>query len=256
MHMTTGPTVGDAFGEMLLECWQAGAGIGTTSEVLERDDGQVIRADAGNYFTRPEAWPDVERYLPGRVRGRVLDVGCGGGRVADVLQGRGHPVLGIDPSQGAVRLCAERGLLAVRASAADVTTLKGRSDTFDTFGTFDSIVMMGNGFGLLQSRQQAAVVLGELAAVAEPGASLFGTSLNPVGLTDPREVAYRRRNVSMGRMPGQWSIRVRHRDMVTEWFDYLFLSVEELAEIVRTTPWTLREAWFGQNLYLARLELD
>ncbi|MFE6024498.1 class I SAM-dependent methyltransferase [Streptomyces niveus] len=251
--VTTAPVIGDAFGEMLLDCWLAGAGLGTTPEVLERDDGQVVRADAGNYFAPPEDWADVERDLPGRVRGRVLDVGCGGGRVAEVLQHRGHPVLGIDPSPGAVQLCAERGLSAVRASAGDVATLKATSDTF---GTFDTIVMMGNGFGLLQSRQQAAVVLRELAAVAEPGALLFGTSFDPAGLTDPHEIAYRRRNVSRGRLPGQWSIRVRRRDVVTEWFDYLFLSVDELADLVTGTPWTIRETWFGETLYLARLELD
>lgn len=254
-NMTVGPRVGDAFGEMLLDCWQAGAGLGTTAEVLERDDGRMVRADAGNYFTPPAEWADVERDLPGRVRGRVLDVGCGGGRVADVLQSRGHPVLGIDPSPGAVRLCTERGLSAVRASAGDVATLKGTCDTFDAFGTFDTIIMMGNGFGLLESRQRAAAVLSELAAVAEPGASLFGTSFDPDDLTDPHEIAYRQRNVSRGRMPGQWRIRVRRGDMVTEWFDYLFLSVDELAVLVTGTPWTLRETWCGQTLYLARLEL-
>jgi len=52
------------------------------------------------------------------VRGRVLDVGCGAGRVAIHLEPRGQAVLSIDVSPGAVRTAGERGARDVRLLAA------------------------------------------------------------------------------------------------------------------------------------------
>lgn len=47
----------------------------------------------------------------------VLDSGCGPGRHAVVLHGRGHRVLGVDSSRQAVELARRRGAPALRADA-------------------------------------------------------------------------------------------------------------------------------------------
>ncbi len=74
------------------------------------------------------------------VRGRVLDIGCGAGRVALHLQGRGHEVVGIDISPGAVRSSKGRGVKIVRQMSLETLD--------DRIGRFDTVIMFGNNFGL------------------------------------------------------------------------------------------------------------
>ena len=42
-------------------------------------------------------------------------------------------------------------------------------------------------------------------------------------------------------MGGQIRIRIRHQDMATPYFDYLFATVDELRTLLQGTPWTLAE---------------
>jgi 2-polyprenyl-3-methyl-5-hydroxy-6-metoxy-1,4-benzoquinol methylase len=69
------------------------------------------------------------------VRGRVLDVGSGGGRWSLFLQKKGHDVLGIDISPLGVKICKERGLRNV--------IVKSISEVDSSLGKFDTILMMG-----------------------------------------------------------------------------------------------------------------
>jgi len=78
------------------------------------------------------------------VKGRVLDVGCGAGRVGIYLQRyRNLDVTGIDISPLAVRVSRLRGLRKVRLLALE--------DIDFPRGSFDSVVMFGNNFGLFGS---------------------------------------------------------------------------------------------------------
>lgn len=72
----TEPVLGDAFGMAFLAHHAGGDG----RHVIERDDGLVKSLEAGPYFSEPDEWPDVERALPARTEGPVLDVGAGAGR--------------------------------------------------------------------------------------------------------------------------------------------------------------------------------
>lgn len=41
-------------------------------------------------------------------------------------------------------------------------------------------------------------------------------------------------------MSGQLRLRVRYRDLVGPWFEYLIVSPEEMVEIVEGTGWHIR----------------
>ena len=99
-------------------------------------------------------WPTAERQAVGEVDGRVLDVGCGAGRVALHLQEQGHDVVAIDESPLAVEVARRRGVRDARVLAL--------GDVDATLGTFDTILLARNNFGLEGSEAEAPAVLRRL----------------------------------------------------------------------------------------------
>jgi len=59
---------------------------------------------------------------------KVLDIGCGPGRAAALMQGAGHTVLGIDASREMVRLAKKAGVNASCMPFDDMSTLAGPYD--------------------------------------------------------------------------------------------------------------------------------
>ncbi|MFD7293524.1 class I SAM-dependent methyltransferase [Streptomyces sp. NPDC059897] len=223
------PRPGDAFGGVLARCWQAGAAPWSAVEVIERDDGLIRANDAARYFSTLEQWPALERWAWGQAGGRILDLGCGGGRHAVEWVGRGHRVVGIDPSPGAVRITRERG----------VEALVGEVPEFpDGLGRFDTIAMMGNNFGLLGGPDRAPGVLSALAALASPSALLIGSGSDP-GDGGVDHAAYHARNLRHGRARGQLRLRVRDEATASPWFDYWLAAPDELTALIDASPWTL-----------------
>jgi SAM-dependent methyltransferase len=205
---------------MLVDC--------AATEIVERDDGFITSAGL-NYFAPVRRWPAVERRALRFVRGRVLDVGVGAGRVALELQARGREVVAIDVSPGAVEVARNRGVSDVRLLAFE--------EVDASLGHFDTVVMYGNNFGLFGSRAKARRLLRRLRPFV---ARIVATSNDPYATEDPAHLAYHERNRGRGRMSGQLRLRVRSRDLVGPWFEYLIVSPDEMADIVESTSWQLR----------------
>jgi ubiquinone/menaquinone biosynthesis C-methylase UbiE len=88
---------------------------------------------------------------------RVLDIGCGTGDDALVLQARGVHVTGIDASPEMVRIARERGVDASVRRAEDLSDLPG---------SFDGIL---SNFGALNCVQRLESLRGPLARLTRPG---------------------------------------------------------------------------------------
>src|SRR5262249_22178698 len=103
---------GDAYGEMMLAALEGD----TIPEIVEREDGFITAGSFGPaYYLAPyRRWPSRQRRALRLVRGRVLDVGAGAGRVSLHLQEKGHDVVAIDTSPGAVEVCRRRGVRDAR----------------------------------------------------------------------------------------------------------------------------------------------
>jgi len=154
----------DAFGHLLKD-FAAGRPV---VEVVERDDGCVFTGDPSYYLAPFREWWPQERRAMRYVRGCVLDLGCGAGRVGVHLQSRGFDVVGIDVSPLAVELARERG-----ASDARLGTLDTAIKTGELFGT---ILLLGNNLGLLAGEQQGRRLLRRLARVATAEGRLLAGS--------------------------------------------------------------------------------
>ena len=242
----TSVKIGDAFGKLLA----AGFEQSGVMEVIERDDGFVSSSPCAPYFAPFRSWPRHQRQSMRFARGRVLDIGCGAGRVALHLQERGHDVVAIDASAGAVEICEQRGVDDARVMRLADVGRPGRD-----LGTFDTIVMFGGNFGLLESNKRAPTLLRQLRRVSNPTTRIIAESLDPYLTDDPYHVAYHRRNRERGRMSGQIRLRVRYREYATPWFDYLFVSRAEMHDLGAKGGWRVARFIPDEGpVYIAILE--
>lgn len=204
-----------------------------TVEVVERDDGWIgVSAGTELYFAEYDEWGAAERAGIERAEGRVLDVGCGAGRVGLYLQARGHDVVGIDVSPGAVEVSRDRGLDTRGMDVADARELDGE---------FDTVVMYGNNFGLVGTRATAPRILDGLAAVTTDDARLLAATRDPYATDESAHTDYHELNRKRGRLGGALRIRTRYGRRASPWFDYLMVSPAELREVLGPTGWTLHE---------------
>jgi SAM-dependent methyltransferase len=167
----------DAFGLALLD-WARG---GTIPETVERDDGfTTTGAGPDVYLSEFKGWPAAERQSIRHVRGRVIDVGCGAGRVALNLQQRGIDVVGLDASRLAVKAARIRGVKDVWCMSID--TLSRR------IGSFDTIVLFGNNFGIFGTPDRARQLLTEWAKRPNPRTRIVVGTLTRTAVTLPRSI--------------------------------------------------------------------
>jgi len=237
---------GDGYGDLLL------AALDTPDEVLEiveRDDGFIMASRWGpkGYYSPYRMWPSRERRAFRFARGRVLDVGAGAGRVALHFQEKGHDVVAIDASAGAVEVCRRRGARDARLCRIE--------EVDASLGVFDTVVMYGNNLGLLSSRTKGGRILRRLYRITSERARILGECLDPYSTDDPIHLTYHEHNRKRGRMGGQIRIRIRFRDIATPWLDYLFLSEDELRELLAGTGWRLaRMIRDDTPIYIAVIE--
>lgn len=220
----------DAFGELLL-AHHAGAEV---YEVYERDDGFLdVIGDPSGYFSPYSQWSAIQQQAMDRVTGRVLDVGVGAGRFALHLQEQGHSVVGIDVSPGALEVCRQRGVAEVRSLPFHQID--------DSLGLFDTILMMGNNFGLFATPRRARWLLRRLKGLTSSNARIVAESRDVYNTDRPEHRAYHRRNQSRGKLAGELRIRCRYRQYIGDWMAYLMVSQAEMAQIVQGTGWHIAE---------------
>ena len=222
-------TTADSFGAALLD-WVHGS---TTPEIIERDDG-VIEIGAGpeEYLARCAEWPLAEQRAMRHVRGRVVDMGCGGGRVALHLQDRGFDVTGADVSELALRAARLQGVTTTWHTSVD--------DVRRGISGFDTVVLFGNNLGVFGTPERARRILATWARHVAPGTRLLIESTNPYSGGAPvLDREYCRRNRAKGRALGQCRLRVWYDRTPSGWFSWFFASPSELATLMRTTGWRL-----------------
>lgn len=221
----------DGYGQEIAD-FHAGMKV---TEIVERDDGFISTSVIGPevYFHPYKNWPKFERQATRFVRGRVLDVGCGAGRLALYLQEKGLEVVAVDYSPLAIKVCRERGVK--EAKAFSITELDER------LGLFDSIVMFGNNFGLFGGFKRARMLLKRFHRMTSERGRIIAQSSDPYLTKLPEHLAYHKRNRQRGRMGGQLRLRIRHRMVKSPWFDYLLVSRDEMQEILEGTGWQVKK---------------
>ena len=187
----------DALGQLLWDYFHHKDGFGIT----ERSDGFIDPEDPQIYFHKYNQWLDVEKRAMKYVKGRrVLDIGCGVGRHALYLQNKrkGLDVLGIDTSALAIKVC-KLGLKHAKVHSITQFTLKQRRRNY----TFDTILMLGNNFGLFGSFRRARWLLQRFHKMTSDDALIIAQSMDPYKTHEQAHLTYHKLNRMKGRMPGQ-----------------------------------------------------
>ena len=234
----------DAYGRMLWAYYNGQR----VFEIAERDDGYISASNLPKlYFSDYEDWPQHEKKAMEYVKGRVLDIGCGAGRHSLYLQKKGLDVLGIDNSPLAIKVCKLRGLKKAKIMSIEDIDFKPKS--------FDTIIMMGNNFGLFGSFQKARSLLKRFHKITSDDGLIVAETRDPYKTDNPAHLEYHKLNRKRGRMGGQVRIRVRFEKYATPWFDYLLVSKEEMEEILKGTRWKVKQFIdSGNALYIAIIE--
>lgn len=184
-----------------------------------RDDGYVDEVPVALFVD--ESMGPHEAALLDRCRGEVLDAGCGGGRLALLLQQRGLRVVGLDISPPLVELCRRRGVREVHVGSV----------WDDPGGPWDTVVLGGNNIGLGVTLQGASRLLRHLAAGLRPGGAVVLSSVDVTRTSDPMHLDYHERNRRAGRPPGMVRMRLQYGAHLGEWFDWLHVSPAELRAV-------------------------
>jgi SAM-dependent methyltransferase len=201
-----------------------------------RDDGFEEEMEVAPYFT---GFPKYEKDSIQYVIGRVLDVGCGAGRVALWLKFRGFDVTGIDASPTAIEVCRMRGL--TKCLVMPVEKLAFPSASYDT------VLMMGNNLGLAGTVSGTIELLKKLGTITTPEGRIIASGRDPYKTDKPEHLAYHERNRREGKPAGQIRLQVQFGDVRTDWFNLLLVSIPELREIADEAGWKIERTFEGET---------
>ena len=115
-------------------------------------------------------WIDAITPLKGK---QVLDVGCGGGILADSMARRGASVLGIDLARKALKV-AQLHALEAQTYGVEYREISAEDLSVEVPGSFDVVTCME----MLEHVPDPSLVVKACAALVKPGGQVFFSTIN------------------------------------------------------------------------------
>ncbi len=225
----------DAFGQALLDHFE---GRSAENLTLETDAGTKSPAmPASWFFEPPDRWEQWERDNLDNADGPVLDLGAGAGRASLYMQERGHEVVAVDNSPGAIQVCKARGVVDAR--------LHDFAETLPNDKLWRTVLLLCGNFGLAGSWQGTRRMLSQLHDICADGAVLLADTVDPTVMTDPDVQNYQKRMAAKGEYVGNVTLRLIYGQTESPWWDLTNVLIADVPRLIEGTGWTLAEHHVG-----------
>lgn len=211
-------------------------------EQLEREDGRVFTAETPDQLAHFQM--DALQHAKGP---RVLEIGCGDGRLTRALVRHGFDVTALE----------SKSHLADQARhSSGARVINTSIFNFTDAAPYQTIVMLGS-LARVGKLDVLEKLFAQIDAVTEPGTLFIADSVNP---RRPQgiDVAYRSLISRQGRYIGENRMRVVKGDQRGDWFDWLYLDPSTLSNVAERYGWwteicgsASRATATGQDVYLA-----
>lgn len=231
----------DPMGQAMLDYYhgQLNAEIRVLSNVAEED---VIVAKY--LFRNVASMPDWEQRALDECEGRVLDIGAGAGSHTLALQARGHEVMAIDISPGAVEVMHARGVL--QASHQSIWQFEGEQ--------FDTLLMLMNGIGLVGDLNGFLRFLHHARTLLRPGGQILMDSSDIAYLFQYNDQALEL--LLKAQYYGIVEYQMIYQQSRSTRFQWLFIDPKKLREMALKAGYEVELLAEGDHFqYLARLTL-
>lgn len=236
----------DPFGQAL---WDYFEGRREGRLTFHNLDAPEYRAElpVSQFFPMARGVSAVERCALESCQGRVFDLGAGGGDHARLLVDDGFEVLAVDRSPTICGVLRRRGLRVVEK---DLFRLDAAVE-----GLADTLLMLGNGSGLVGTLHGLARFFHHARTVLGPGGQVLMDSID-LTRVDPGYVHRVKAQVAP-RFYGETPVRIGYAGQVGEPFPWLTIDPTTLAREGRGAGWQM-EVLVRQDdgSYLARLRPD
>lgn len=170
------------------------------------------------FFRSFKDMPTLEQTALTGARGKILDVGAGGGCHALALREMGKDVTPIDISPRSVEIIKEQGIDNVR-----------HINLFDPAlnDSYDTILMLMNGSGIIGKIQNIPAFLSRVRELLNPGGALYMDSSDLRYLFEDEEDGSFTIDLA-GEYYGQIDFQLQYKDIIGEPFDWLYIDFDTL----------------------------
>ncbi|MBQ4914164.1 class I SAM-dependent methyltransferase [Maribacter sp. MMG018] len=197
-------------------------------------------------FRGYDQMPPLEQKALQLCKGSVLDIGCGAGSHSLYLQEKGYDVTGLDRSEGAIKVCTERGLKqTIRHDLLDIEDMQ-----------FDTLLLMMNGIGIVGLLSNIDLYLNKMKSILKPNGQI---------LLDSSDILYMFENDDDGgywvpddvNYYGEVTFNMEYRNEKGTPFNWLYLDFNTLKRAANYHGFSCELISNGQhNDYLAKLALE
>ena len=192
-------------------------------------------------FRSYDNMPEIERKALNLARGKTLDVGAGSGCHSIFLQQQGVDVTAIDISALSVDVMKKRGIRKVFEQ--DFFTLKGR---------YDTILMLMNGIGIVETLQRMPEFFKVLDQILAPGGQLLCDSTDIRYVFEDENGDFDFPDTS--KYYGELSYRMQYKNTISEPFNWLYIDIDTLKRLANQNGYSVEVLVEGEQFnYLAQI---
>ncbi|WP_394759909.1 class I SAM-dependent methyltransferase [Flavobacterium sp.] len=218
----------------------------TETSISEADEMSV-----SYLFRSHEEMPKLEQKALVLAKGKVLDVGCGGGSHSLYLQEKDFDVTAIDISKNAIKACQLRGLHKARVqNVLDIENDSSQSE--QTKQTFDTILLLMNGTGIFGTLKETSKYLQKLKSLLNPNGQILIDSSDIIYMFDEDEDGSFL--IPADGYYGELTFTVQYKGETEETFPWLYLDYNTLQNAANANGLQCELVMEGEHYdYLARL---